>query len=137
MILYRIGMRNYDVLACDDSSQVLSGVFNSLLDCYAHGDKDAHVFIDDADAYEQIVLMAPLYHAKYACRGHAVWFDPKGTISPMCSVVSSKLNFVLFQGDRVQEQTKLKMILFIRRRVQLSLTVVECEVCFPFSRKYI
>ena len=71
-------MRNYAVLTCDDSSQVLSDVFNCLLDCYARGETDAHVFIDDADAYEQIVLLAPLYHAKYACQGHAVWFDFKG-----------------------------------------------------------
>lgn len=73
-------MRNYDVLACDDITQVLSGVFDSMLDCYARGGKIAHVFIDDAEAYEQIVVMAPLYHAKYACQGHAVWFDPRGMI---------------------------------------------------------
>lgn len=73
-------MLNYAVLACESLHQALSGVFDSLLDCYARGVKNAHVFIDDAEVYEQIILMTPLYHAKYACRGPAVWYDPRGMI---------------------------------------------------------
>ena len=71
-------MRNYDVLACESLPQALSGVFDSLLDCHARGGKKAHIFIDDADVYKQIVLLSPLYHAKYAYQGHAVWYNPQG-----------------------------------------------------------
>ena len=71
-------MRKYEVLAYESLPQALSGVFDSLLDCYARGIKKAHIFIDDADVYKQILLLSPLYHAKYACQGHAVWYNPRG-----------------------------------------------------------
>ena len=71
-------MRHYEVLSCTDLNQYLSETFNCLLDCYARGEKIAQVYIDDADAYEQIVLLAPLYHAKHACKGHTVWYNSKG-----------------------------------------------------------
>ena len=50
-------MRNYAVLACESLPDALSGVFDSLLDCYARGFKKAHVYIDDAEAYELIILI--------------------------------------------------------------------------------
>ena len=71
-------MRYYAAMVRGESSQVLSEIFNCLLDCYARGEKDAHIFIDDAEAYEQVVLMAPLYFAKHGSKGHAVWYTPRG-----------------------------------------------------------
>ena len=90
-------MRNYAVLACESLPNALSGIFDSLLDCYARGDKKAHVYIDDAEVYEQVILMAPLYHAKYACQGHAVWYDPRGMNFKLQKVSSKLLQNLIFQ----------------------------------------
>ena len=76
-------MRHYEVLVRADLNQYLSEVFDCLLDCYARREKIAHVYIDDAEAYEQIVLLAPLYHAKHGCKGYAVWYNSEGNFDSL------------------------------------------------------